>query len=101
VSVFGGARVGVRIGPGGTWNGMSDSNTEALFTYVAHRLSQFGLAYLHIIEPRVKETLSFARGRGRLLQNNCARCLRERSSLQVALSLLRQKQPSAAALQMR
>ncbi len=54
VSVWGGDRVAVRIGPNGSWNGMSDSNPEALFTYVAEQLNQFGLAYLHIIEPRVK-----------------------------------------------
>ena len=53
-SVWGGDRVAVRIGPNGKWNGMSDSNPEALFSYVADRLNQFGLAYLHIIEPRVK-----------------------------------------------
>ncbi len=53
-SVWGGDRVAVRIGPNGTWNGMSDSNPEALFKYVAEHLNTFGLAYLHIIEPRVK-----------------------------------------------
>jgi N-ethylmaleimide reductase len=53
-SVWGGERVAVRIGPNGTWNGMSDSNPDALFTYVAQQLNRFGLAYLHIIEPRVK-----------------------------------------------
>jgi N-ethylmaleimide reductase len=53
-SVCGGVRVGVRIGPSGTWNGMLDSNPQALFTDVAEQLNQFGLAYLHIIEPRVK-----------------------------------------------
>ena len=53
-SVWGGDRVGVRIGPSGTWNGMSDSNPQALFAYVAAQLNPFGLAYLHLIEPRVK-----------------------------------------------
>ena len=53
-SVWGGDRVAVRIGPGGKWNGMNDSNPTALFSYVAEKLNQFGLAYLHIIEPRVK-----------------------------------------------
>ena len=33
---------------------MSDSNPQALFAYVAEQLNRFGLAYLHIIEPRVK-----------------------------------------------
>jgi N-ethylmaleimide reductase len=61
-SVWGGDRVAVRIGPGGTWNGMSDSNPDALFTYVAQQLNQFGLAYLHIIEPRVKGNIVIHEG---------------------------------------
>ncbi|HWO28357.1 MAG TPA: hypothetical protein VNO32_06125, partial [Candidatus Acidoferrum sp.] len=35
VSVWGGNRVAVRIAPGGRWNGMSDSDPDALFDYVA------------------------------------------------------------------
>ncbi len=61
-SVWGGERVAVRIGPGGTWNGMSDSNPEPLFTYVAEQLNRFGLAYLHIIEPRVKGNIVIHEG---------------------------------------
>jgi N-ethylmaleimide reductase len=53
VSVWGEGRVAVRIGPGGTWNSMCDSNPKALFAYVAELLNPFQLAYLHIIEPRV------------------------------------------------
>jgi len=53
-SVWGADRVGVRIGPGGTWNSMSDSNSDALFDYVAEQLNRFVLAYLHIIEPRIQ-----------------------------------------------
>ena len=52
-SVWGADRVAVRIGPYGTWNGMSDSDPDALFAHVATELDQFGLAYLHLIEPRV------------------------------------------------
>lgn len=52
-SVWGADRVAVRIGPYGTWNGMSDSNPDALFAHIAQELDQFGLAYLHLIEPRV------------------------------------------------
>jgi N-ethylmaleimide reductase len=62
VSVWGGDRVAVRIGPSGTWNGMSDSNPLALFDYVAEQLNRFGLAYLHIIEPRVKGNVLIAEG---------------------------------------
>jgi len=63
-SVWGGNRVAVRIGPGGTWNHMSDSNSDILFDYVAGQLNRFGLAYLHIIEPRVKGNVVVAESQG-------------------------------------
>jgi N-ethylmaleimide reductase len=59
VSVWGANRVGVRLSPSGLWGSISDSNPEATFTYAAEQLNRFGLAYLHVIEPRIKgvETL--------------------------------------------
>jgi len=63
-SVWGGGRVAVRIAPAGTWNHMRDSNPTALFTYVAQQLNRFGLAYLHIIEPRVKGNVTINEGQG-------------------------------------
>jgi len=62
ISVWGGDRVAVRIGPSGTWNGMSDSNPHALFDYVADQLNPLGLVYLHIIEPRIKGNVLVAEG---------------------------------------
>ncbi|QDE39649.1 alkene reductase [Luteibacter pinisoli] len=53
ISVWGKERVGVRLGPNGNFGGMHDSNPEALFTYVAAELDALGIAYLHLIEPRV------------------------------------------------
>ena len=61
-SVWGSNRVAVRIGPSGTWNGMSDTNPGALFDYVAQQLNRFGLAYLHIIEPRIKGNVLIVEG---------------------------------------
>jgi N-ethylmaleimide reductase len=61
-SVWGVGRVGVRIGPDGKWNGMSDSDAKSLFTYVVGHLNRFGLAYLHIIEPRVRGNVVVAEG---------------------------------------
>ena len=61
-SVWGGDRTAVRIAPAGSWNGMSDSDPQALFGYVAEQLNRFGLAYLHIIEPRVKGNVVVAEG---------------------------------------
>lgn len=52
-AVAGSNRVGVRLSPSGTFNGMGDSNPEALFDHVATRLDAFGLAYLHVVEPRI------------------------------------------------
>jgi len=62
VSVWGGDRVSVRLAPGGSWNGMSDSNPQALFAYVTEQLNRFSLAYLHIIEPRVKGNVVLTEG---------------------------------------
>lgn len=48
--VWGKDRVGLRLSPGGTFNGMSDSNPDKHFTYIAEKVSELGLGYLHIVE---------------------------------------------------
>ncbi|HMG10146.1 MAG TPA: alkene reductase [Mucilaginibacter sp.] len=53
VNNWSGDRVAVRVGPSGRFNDMSDSDPLALFSYVTGELNAFGLAYLHVIEPRV------------------------------------------------
>jgi N-ethylmaleimide reductase len=57
-SVWGGDRVGVRIGPSNKFGGMSDSAPDVTFPYAARALGRFGLAYLHVIEPRVTGNVS-------------------------------------------
>jgi N-ethylmaleimide reductase len=54
ISVFGADRVGVRISPSGEWGGISDSDPQATFSHVARVLDGYKLAYLHVIEPRIK-----------------------------------------------
>lgn len=54
ISIWGEKRVGVRISPSGEWGGISDSNPEATFSHVAKVLNGYGIAYLHVIEPRIK-----------------------------------------------
>jgi len=49
--VCGSDRVGVRISPLGTFNDMGDENPEALFAYVAEKLGEHDLAYLHVVDP--------------------------------------------------
>jgi len=53
-SVWGADRVGVRVSPSGQFAGMSDSDPESTFGYVADRLGMLGAAYIHVIEPRIK-----------------------------------------------
>jgi N-ethylmaleimide reductase len=53
-AVWGADRVGVRVGPSNSFNAMHDSNPAALFSHVARELGRRGIAYLHVIEPRVK-----------------------------------------------
>jgi N-ethylmaleimide reductase len=57
-SVWGSDRVGVRIGPSNKFGGMGDSAPDVTFPYVARALARFGLAYLHVIEPRVAGNVS-------------------------------------------
>lgn len=47
--VWGDGRVGVRISPLNSFNSMSDSDPVSLVTWLAARLNDFGLAYLHIM----------------------------------------------------
>lgn len=54
ISVWGSNRVGLRLSPSGTYGDMFDSNPEETFGYVAQAMDRLGLAYLHIIEPRIK-----------------------------------------------
>ncbi|WP_420235501.1 alkene reductase [Pseudomonas sp. ABY48] len=54
ISVWGQGRVGVRLSPSSSYGSMHDSNPRATFGYVAKQLDALGLAYLHVVEPRVK-----------------------------------------------
>ncbi|MDE1917963.1 MAG: alkene reductase [Sphingomonadales bacterium] len=56
IDVFGADRVGVRLTPSGTYGSMSDSDPQATFGYVVRQLDAMGIAYLHIVEPRIKGT---------------------------------------------
>jgi N-ethylmaleimide reductase len=49
-AAVGSERVGVRISPQNTQNDIADNDPQPLFDYVAERLSQKRLAYLHVIE---------------------------------------------------
>ena len=42
-------RVGIRLSPSGDYHAMRDSNSRATFGYVVERLSEYNLAYAHIM----------------------------------------------------
>lgn len=50
-AVWGPDRVGVRLSPLGTFNDMGDADPETTFGYLADRLNDYPLAYLHVINP--------------------------------------------------
>jgi N-ethylmaleimide reductase len=63
IAVFGAERVGLRLSPEGQWGDLRDSNPRATFGWLAERLSDLGLAYLHIIDPRIKGDSTLHEGR--------------------------------------
>jgi N-ethylmaleimide reductase len=57
VSRLGAARVGVRLSPFGAVNDIRDSDPFSINRYAIEALSARGIAYLHLIEPRVQAGL--------------------------------------------
>jgi N-ethylmaleimide reductase len=49
VAVWGGDRVGIRISPLNSFNSMKDSDPIATFSWLAGRLNDYHLAYLHVM----------------------------------------------------
>jgi len=49
------ARVGVRLSPSGTFNGMSDSDPVSTFRAALEALSALKLAYVHVVEPLAQD----------------------------------------------
>jgi N-ethylmaleimide reductase len=64
IAVFGASRVGLRLSPEGEWGSVQDSDPQATFGWLGERLSGLGLAYLHVIDPRIKGDTTLHEGRG-------------------------------------
>lgn len=56
VPIWGADRVGVRLSPLGTFNDIGDENPVSTFGHVAGMLSEYGLAYLHLVNPATTAT---------------------------------------------
>jgi N-ethylmaleimide reductase len=97
-SVWGGNRGAVRIGPGGTVTGMHDSNPTALFDYLVEQLNRFGLAYLHIIEPRIKGNTLIAQGQSPVAAEQLRKSLEGKLLLAVVLNPIQPRSLSKKAM---
>lgn len=62
ISVWRADRVGVRIAPSGTYGSMSDSDPAATFGFVTSELDHLSIAYLHLVEPRIKGIEEVSKG---------------------------------------
>lgn len=51
VAAIGADRVGIRVSPTGTYNGMGDEDPVASYRYGALELEKRDLAYVHVVEP--------------------------------------------------
>ena len=65
VETVGADRVGYRISPWNTWQGMHMADPVPQFSYLVSQLREFGLAYLHVIESRVFNNVD-CEGRGEI-----------------------------------
>ncbi|KAI9041411.1 alkene reductase [Aspergillus affinis] len=57
-------RVGFRISPWNTWQGMKMAEPEGQFTYLVRKLRELGLGYLHVIESRVINNVDCEKSEG-------------------------------------
>jgi N-ethylmaleimide reductase len=58
VGEWSGERVGVRLSPTNPYNDIADSNPAETFATAVGALEQFGLAYLHIVEPAASDPVA-------------------------------------------
>jgi N-ethylmaleimide reductase len=58
VPIWGADRIGVRLSPLGRLNDIHDDSPEATFAHIAERLNDYGLAYLHIVNPALEQMQS-------------------------------------------
>ncbi|KAJ5151992.1 hypothetical protein N7492_010287 [Penicillium capsulatum] len=62
VDAVGPERVGFRLSPWNTWQGMKMADPVPQFTYLVHHLKALNLAYLHVIESRVINNVDCEKG---------------------------------------
>ncbi|KAL2837702.1 FMN-linked oxidoreductase [Aspergillus pseudoustus] len=68
VEVVGADKVGFRLSPWNTWQGMRMADPVPQFSYLVEQLRSLDLAYLHLIEPRVINNVDKAKPEGEGLE---------------------------------
>ncbi|KAK1145069.1 hypothetical protein N8T08_004498 [Aspergillus melleus] len=63
-AAIGPERVGFRISPWNTWQGMKMAEPEGQFTYLVRKLRELRLGYLHVIESRVINSVDCEKSEG-------------------------------------
>ncbi len=56
IAIYGNGRVGVRLAPGGSFGDVHSDDCVSVFQDACRRLSQRGVAYVHLIEPGTQGT---------------------------------------------
>lgn len=56
IPIWGADCIGVRLSPLGKMNDIYDDDPASTFGYISERLSEYGLAYLHIVNPALEQT---------------------------------------------
>ncbi len=57
--VFGKGRVGIRLSPVSPANDARDSNPQALFEHLVERLSEAGIAFIHVVEGATRDDRNY------------------------------------------
>lgn len=60
--IWGKSRIGFRVSPSTQFQEMHDSDPTATFGHVGRKARDYGLAYIHVIEPRIKGNEAVAEG---------------------------------------
>lgn len=58
-NVFGKGRVGIRISPVSPANDARDSNPQALFLHLVEKLSEAGIAFIHVVEGATRDVRDY------------------------------------------
>jgi N-ethylmaleimide reductase len=81
VSVWGADRTGVRLSPANRHGNIEDADRWATWSFVVRQLAPLELAYVHLVEPRVDDSIDVENPDSRLQASNFRPLLGEKTKL--------------------